>query len=214
MAIVNGPLFSLDASGKVGDALVFTKWKGRNVVRSYVTPANPRSLAQRARRTMMAILVDIWQGMDSTDKDSWQDLAIANNYSTFNGMTSYNLDEQTLGNPPTKNRSDTPTVIAAGSGSLSSTVGTNRIELTGGVDIPGVDTYMLFSLIEGSSAPGTASLNQIVGFGPAEVTGPVEITVSDLPAGTYSAANFFITNDGSISGIENTETNIVVPGTA
>ena len=33
MAKTTGPLFSMDASGKFGGALVFGKWKGRNVVR-------------------------------------------------------------------------------------------------------------------------------------------------------------------------------------
>jgi len=41
MAKVTGPLFSLSASGKIGDAMVHFGWKGLNVVRGWVRPKNP-----------------------------------------------------------------------------------------------------------------------------------------------------------------------------
>ena len=50
MAKVSGPLMSMDASGKFGGAIVFSKWKGRNVVRQLVTPSNPRSQGQEDAR--------------------------------------------------------------------------------------------------------------------------------------------------------------------
>ena len=50
MAKVSGPLMSMDASGKFGGALVFSKWKGRNVVRQLVIPGNPNSAGQEAAR--------------------------------------------------------------------------------------------------------------------------------------------------------------------
>lgn len=50
MAKVTGPLFSMDGSGGFGGALVFGKWKGRNVVRQLVTPSNPHSLTQENAR--------------------------------------------------------------------------------------------------------------------------------------------------------------------
>jgi len=40
---VTGPLYSQDASGTIGKAIVFSKWKGRNYVRKHVKPANPQS---------------------------------------------------------------------------------------------------------------------------------------------------------------------------
>ena len=47
---------SLSASGKVADTLVFGQWKGRNVVRQYIVPANPQSDAQgHVRAAMLAI---------------------------------------------------------------------------------------------------------------------------------------------------------------
>lgn len=50
MAKVSGPLLSMDASGQIGKAMVFSKWKGRNYVRNYVRPANPQTPAQQESR--------------------------------------------------------------------------------------------------------------------------------------------------------------------
>lgn len=53
MAKVTGPLYSMSASGKLADAMVFFGWKGINVVRGWVTPANPQSAAQGDQRIMV-----------------------------------------------------------------------------------------------------------------------------------------------------------------
>jgi len=46
MAKVEGPLFSLEARGKVGNSIVFFPWKGRHVVRQWLKPTNPKSTVQ------------------------------------------------------------------------------------------------------------------------------------------------------------------------
>ena len=46
MAKVTGPLYSMSASGKIGDAMVFFGWKGTAVVRKWLKPANPQSADQ------------------------------------------------------------------------------------------------------------------------------------------------------------------------
>ncbi len=46
MAKTTGPLYSMGASGKIGNALVFFPWKGRNAVRSWVIPVNRMTTAQ------------------------------------------------------------------------------------------------------------------------------------------------------------------------
>ena len=50
MAKVSAPLMSMSASGKLADAIVFFTWKGRNVVRQWLIPANPQTTAQGDRR--------------------------------------------------------------------------------------------------------------------------------------------------------------------
>lgn len=90
MARVTGPLFSLDASGKVGGALVFSRWKGRSYVRRLVIPANPKSGSQVGMRAMMAFLAQQWTNVSSADKTTWSTLAEAISVSPFNAYVQLN----------------------------------------------------------------------------------------------------------------------------
>lgn len=56
MAKVTGPLYSMSASGKIGNALVFFGWKGISVVREWVIPANPKTALQGNIRMIFANL--------------------------------------------------------------------------------------------------------------------------------------------------------------
>jgi len=56
MAKVDGPLFSLGARGKIGDAIVFFPWKGLHVVRQWLIPANPKSADQGTMRLILGAL--------------------------------------------------------------------------------------------------------------------------------------------------------------
>lgn len=53
MAKVTGPLFSMSASGKIGDSMVFFGWKGISVVRQWVIPVNKMSADQGDQRIYM-----------------------------------------------------------------------------------------------------------------------------------------------------------------
>ena len=66
MAKVSGPLMSMDASGKFGGALVFSKWKGRNVVRQLVIPGNPNSAGQEAARNRTRVTGALQSWVNST----------------------------------------------------------------------------------------------------------------------------------------------------
>lgn len=61
MAKVDGPLFSLGASGKFGD-VVFMRRGGQNVARVRVTPKNPNSPLQQATRLNLGNLSKIYNG--------------------------------------------------------------------------------------------------------------------------------------------------------
>lgn len=69
MAKVKAPLFGLGASGKIGGALVYFPWKGLDVVREYVVPANPRSAQQIVQRGHFEAGVDAWHALTFTDAD-------------------------------------------------------------------------------------------------------------------------------------------------
>jgi len=47
------PLMSVGASGKIADAMVFFSWKGVNVVRQWLVPANPQSASQGDARIIL-----------------------------------------------------------------------------------------------------------------------------------------------------------------
>lgn len=53
MAKVDGPLFSIEARGKIADALVYFPWKGRHVVRQWLKPTQPNSTNQGYIRSAM-----------------------------------------------------------------------------------------------------------------------------------------------------------------
>lgn len=57
MAKLKAPLLSLGAAGAIGKSLVFFGWKGLNVVREYVIPANPRTAPQTTQRGYLTDMV-------------------------------------------------------------------------------------------------------------------------------------------------------------
>lgn len=79
MAKVKGPLFSLDARGKIADTLVYMGWKGLQTVRQYVIPSNPNSANQQTQRGYFSDAVNGWQsaGYSTADVTAWNLLAQA-----------------------------------------------------------------------------------------------------------------------------------------
>ena len=58
MAKLTAPLFSLKASGAIAKTLVYFDWKGLEVVRQYVIPANPKTDPQVEQRGWLTEAVD------------------------------------------------------------------------------------------------------------------------------------------------------------
>jgi hypothetical protein len=73
------PLFGFGASGQLGKALVYGKWKGIDVARRYVVPANPQTAAQTTRRGYLTSAVAEWHdtanALVAADKAAWDRLA-------------------------------------------------------------------------------------------------------------------------------------------
>jgi hypothetical protein len=100
MVKVAGPAFSLDASGALGDAIVYSKWKGRPYVRERVIPSNPRSAGQVAMRAMLTWLAQQWDAQSAADKLTWDDPADAEVISAFNAFTKNGLGRWRNFTPP------------------------------------------------------------------------------------------------------------------
>jgi len=56
MAKTTGPLFSLEASGTIGNTITYSRWKGRPYVRRRVIPVNPMTADQIKVRNAMRVL--------------------------------------------------------------------------------------------------------------------------------------------------------------
>jgi len=57
VAKLKAPLLSLGASGQLAKTLVFFPWKGLNVAREYVVPANPKTALQVTQRAYVTAAV-------------------------------------------------------------------------------------------------------------------------------------------------------------
>lgn len=106
MAKTQAPLFGFGASGQLGEAIVFSKWKGIDVARKYVVPANPDTSGQSTQRGYMTSAVAAWHDLTNvltaTDKAAWNRLAgvQASPRSGFNEFVKRFVDEKVAGGTP------------------------------------------------------------------------------------------------------------------
>lgn len=87
MTRVTGPLFSLTASGTIGDVITYSRWKGLAYVRTRVIPANPQTASQTSIRGTLSAGVSLWQTvacMPDASKTSWDFYASGTGMSGFN----------------------------------------------------------------------------------------------------------------------------------
>ena len=98
MAKTQAPLFGFGASGQLGEAIVFGRWKGIDVARKYVVPANPDTAAQNTQRGYMTSAVAEWHDatnvLTATDKEAWNRYAgtLAAPMSGFNAFCKSQID--------------------------------------------------------------------------------------------------------------------------
>ncbi len=81
---------SIDASGTFAGTITATKWKGRNVMRQKVTPANPRSGAQTGVRSSFSGIVALWKLNVAALTSAFDTMAKQQNISAFNAFTGFN----------------------------------------------------------------------------------------------------------------------------
>lgn len=177
MAVVSAPLMSLGASGQVGGAIVFSSWKGRPVVRQLVTPANPNSPKQMARRAMQRFLSQRWTPLGSTPQATWNDLAKATNVAPVNAYTGYNQRLWTQFLPPTssyQHAAGTPattavTTVTGGVGQASLSIALGTLNDSWGVVVfgklgsapTGIFTEVMF-ITAGLATPATCVITPLV----------------------------------------------------
>lgn len=82
------PIFT-DMRNALGTSVVFSRWKGRQYIRSWVKPANPRTLKQMANRDVLRQLVKRWQALkgDADAVAAWNKEALPYLISGYNLFT-------------------------------------------------------------------------------------------------------------------------------
>jgi len=96
-------MFSLTASGTLGDVITFSNWKGLAYVRSRVIPANPQTDGQTSCRSTMCAAVSSWQAedcLDATSKTSWDYYASGTGMSGFNRFVKKFIETNTQHSSP------------------------------------------------------------------------------------------------------------------
>jgi hypothetical protein len=88
MALVNGPLLSLDASGTVYHVLTASIWKGRNYMRGYFRPTKSMAAGSVAARLLFQTAVAGWQALYSGTKEDWN-VAARDVYPPISGFNYY-----------------------------------------------------------------------------------------------------------------------------
>lgn len=103
MPKITAPMFGLGASGQIGKAIVYFPWKGLDLARQYVKPANPNTAAQSTQRGYMTSAVAEWHDATAARLQS-QDIEAWNRYATLLGpMSGFNafcrsfINERVLG---------------------------------------------------------------------------------------------------------------------
>lgn len=203
MARTYSPLLSLDASGTIANSLTFSKWKGRNYVRTRVTPANPQSQSQWGMRSMMKALSQVWASLSAARQNAWEELADAESVSKFNAFVSYNLKKHRDAVGPRTEPSPTPVPI------------TNHITTTA-ANVAGRNVSVLLMMPAATEAwLAEVFMDDTTGFTPAwsncrlvlpcEGLALVSGTIGPLNPGTYYLRYKLVAVNGALDGTYTTE---------
>jgi hypothetical protein len=192
MAKVTGPLFSVDARGKIADSIVFMGWRGLKTVRRYVVPANPRTANQLTTRGFFSTAVNLYHTLSSLDKGALRRSASGQPYSGFNLFVGW-----------CKKALDTAVTWTTISGVTLTpgAAGTGQITIAGDATASDEDLKLIYgttpAMIDGEIAGIAVTLgewSQVVGSLAANTTYYFKLTLDDAApkegeTGIYSAVS-------------------------
>jgi len=163
MVKVSGPAMSMDASGKLGGALVFSKWKGRPYVRSLVTPANPKSAKQLSVRAMMKFLSQGWSSVSAADQATWATIADNLKVSNFNAYQRGGMKRWASFKAPSSDTPATEDGTLPSGGSITPTGGVGEVTVEYS-NMSGGDGWgvMIFRSTTSGFTPGFSNLVQVL----------------------------------------------------
>ena len=207
MVKVNAPAMSLDASGSLGGAIVFSKWKGRNYVRTLVRPSNPRTAIQIAVRAMFKFLSQAWESVAGGPQVTWEDLAKAGRVSPFNSYMAANMSRWREFSGPSQSTPAAETGTAPVAVLTSAVGGSRHMDVT--LTITTLNDVWGVALFRSPTGTFTPSIANCIAVLPVDGTGTIVYTDSGLaPAAYFYDAKFF-TKEGAIGADEGEVTGTV-----
>jgi hypothetical protein len=196
MAKVTGPLMSQSASGSYGGVLVFGTNMGRHVVRSKVTPANPRTAGQQRVRLSFAAAVAAYHQQTSTIKTNFKALASSMQTKPFQAFVSNAQKQFKHGLGPQISPNAAPDGTAVGLSLTTATGGVGEATLTW--TDPTDPTNWLLWIYRKNGADPTGAVSELIACVPRGVQKFVD---SPLAAGTWHYNVASSDQSGSFSGI-------------
>ena len=204
MSKVTAPLMSMGASGALGGAIVFSRWKGRPYVRALVVPANPRSDGQVGLRAMFGFLAAQWAGLSVLNKATWDDPAEALNVSPFNSYMRGNQFQWRNNLAPSQVYPYAPSGLTVSAPTLTGTAGERSItiDIADGAQAPDWG-YILVRKLAADPTQSWAFCKAVLEVDPSGTTTFVD---SPLDAGEYRYAAWGFASDGSEGTLSVVET--------
>lgn len=192
----------MDASGSIAGAMVFSKWKGRNYVRSLVKPANPKSGGQVGVRSMFKYLAQIWNGLSDANKATWEGRADDLVASPFNAFMSYNQRRWRDFDTPTKEDPATEVSTAPDgcTGTATPDVRSMTVAIVHGVNLADWGC----AIFRSTSAVFGLAFSNCIAIVPVDGAGDAEYVDSPLESGTYYYNTVAFNADGK-EGADGTE---------
>ena len=91
MARITGPLFSLEARGKLGNNLIYQQTPNGSVVKRFSIPRNPNTEAQASQRSNFQACSTAWMNLGSLSRLSWDSVGPCSHVAAKNKFFSINL---------------------------------------------------------------------------------------------------------------------------
>jgi len=197
MVKVSAPMMSMDASGTIGKAAVFSKWKGRNYVRSHVVPHNPKSAGQIGVRAMFKFLAQQWKTNSLVTQNTWSTIASAMNISGFNAYMRQNQEHWRNFRAPSKDQAAAEAHTSGVLSTWAATLGIRQISLA--ITLTTANANWGAAIFRSGTTGFTPTWSDCIAV--ISVTGTSAVTYIDTPlvAGAYFYKHRLFTDDGKLS---------------
>lgn len=180
MARVKGPLFSMEASGTIGGAIVFSKWKGRDYVRRHAIPSNPKSGLQTGVRAVFGFIAQDYANLGDADIADWQELAAGDNITPLNAQIRDAVDKARRNLGWRENTTDAPAAAVDAPTEGAATAQPSTLVLGWTDPVSNAPDYC-YAIYRGAAGDFTPDISNLIAVVPAAQTSYTDV---GLTAGT------------------------------